>query len=224
MGADSGPGDMAVHALSRVCEILISGEGYPQAIPYLKRLEAIADIPQNRTYAQSNLMKAYFENKQYSEVLEYAQKVLDNPSLNDRIRSDARLMTARAAMETGDATKAREAYALVLETGGREAKAEALYYKAFFEREDGDPEASNASLQELVRDYATYRQWGGKGLIVMALNYDQLDDAFQATYILESVVANFEDFPDIASEAGRELSKIKTREATRNASIKPEGN
>ncbi|MDM9630977.1 tetratricopeptide repeat protein [Robiginitalea aurantiaca] len=224
MVAESGTGEMAEQALTRVCEILISGEGYPQAIPYLKRLEAIADIPQNRTYAQSNLMKAYFENKQYSEVLEYAQKVLDNPSLNDRIRSDARLMTARAAMETGDATKAREAYALVLETGGREAKAEALYYKAFFEREDGDPEASNASLQELVRDYATYRQWGGKGLIVMALNYDQLDDAFQATYILESVVANFEDFPDIASEAGRELSKIKTREATRNASIKPEGN
>lgn len=222
--AESGTGEMAEQSLTRVCEILISSDGYPQALPYLKRLEAIADIPQNRTYAQSNLMKAYFENEQYSEVIDYAQKVLENPSLDDRIRSDARLMTARATLKTGDSQRAREAYAEVLQTGDRESRAEALYYKALFAREDGDPQDSNAALQELVRDYATYREWGGKGLILMALNYDQLDDVFQATYILESVVTNFADYPEIASEAGRELSKIKSREATRNASIKQEGN
>lgn len=222
--AESGTGEMAEQALTRVCEILISDGGSAQALPYLKRLEATADIPQNRTYAQSNLMKAYYENEQYSEVLAYAEKVLDNPSLDKRIRSDARLMTARAAMKTGDSTSAREAYAQVLETGSREARAEALYYKAHFAREDSDPQGSNAALQELVRDYATYREWGGKGLILMALNFDQLDDVFQATYILESVMTNFADYPEITAEAERELLKIKSREAARNASIKPEGN
>jgi hypothetical protein len=133
-------------------------------------------------------------------------------------------MRARAALKTEDANGARAAYAEVLETGGREAKAEALYYKALFAREDGDPEGSNTALQQLVRDYAAYREWGGKGLILMALNFDDLGDVFQATYILESVVSNFEEYPEITREAGGELAKIKGREATRNASVKPEGN
>jgi hypothetical protein len=58
----------------------------------------------------------------------------------------------------------------------------------------------------------------------MALNFDDLGDVFQATYILESVVTNFEQYPEITDEASRELAKIKSREATRNASVKPEGN
>jgi TolA-binding protein len=222
--AESGSGEMAEQSLTRVCEILISEDGYSQALPYLQRLESVADIPQNRTYAQSNLMKAYYENEQYTKVNEYAQRVLENPALDERIRSDARLMRARAALKTKDANGARAAYAEVLEAGGREAKAEALYYKALFAREDGDPEGSNTALQQLVRDYASYREWGGKGLILMALNFDDLGDVFQATYILESVVSNFEEYPEITSEASRELAKIKSREATRNASVKPEGN
>ncbi len=221
--AQSGRGEMAEQSLTRVCEILISAGRYDEAVPYLQRLEQVADIPQNRTYAQSNLMKAFYENEEYSKIAEYAGKVLANPSLDERIRSDARLMTARAAMKTGDPQSARRAYAEVLQTGSRESRAEALYYKAYFAREDGDVEGSNAALQELVRDYASFREWGGKGLVLMALNFDQLDDVFQATYILESVVANFADYPEITAEAGRELAKIKSREASRNASVKSEG-
>jgi TolA-binding protein len=222
--AQSGAGEMAEQSLTRVCEILVSEGSYDEVVPYLQRLEEVADIPQNRTYAQSNLMKAFYGQGDYEKVMEYAGKVLANPSLDERIRSDARLMTARAALKTGDSQSARRAYAEVLRTGGRESRAEALYYKAFFAREDGDPEGSNQALQELVRDYASYREWGGKGLVLMALNFDQLDDVFQATYILESVVANFTDYPEITAEAGRELTRIKSREAARNASVKPEGN
>ena len=35
----------------------------------------------------------------------------------------------------------------------------------------------------------------------MAKNFYALEDAFQATYILESVMENFAEFPDIVAEA-----------------------
>ena len=51
-----------------------------------------------------------------------------------------------------------------------------------------------------------------------------MDDVFQATYILENVVSNFEDFPEITKTAEAELQRIRGREADNNSSMNPEGN
>jgi TolA-binding protein len=222
--ATSGTGEMAEQSLTRVCQILIGQDAYPEAIPFLERLEQVADIPQNRTFAQSNLMRAFFMQEDYQRVLNYAKKVLDNPSLDARIRSDARLMIARAARETGDMETARSRYAELLDTATGETAAEALYYHALFAQQDGDLETSNASVQKLAKEFASYRDWGGRGLILLAQNFDRMDDVFQATYILENVVGNFEDFPEITRTAEAELQRIRAREAEKNSSINPEGN
>ncbi|OYX27977.1 MAG: hypothetical protein B7Z06_02915, partial [Flavobacteriales bacterium 32-35-8] len=63
-----------------------------------------------------------------------------------------------------------------------------------------------------------------KGLVLMAKNFYALKDAFQATYILESVIQNFPEFTDVVSEAKVELSKIKTEESKTNSSVTTEGN
>ncbi|SFR52977.1 TolA-binding protein [Robiginitalea myxolifaciens] len=222
--AESGTGEAAEQALTRVCEILISKNDYPAALPYLLQLEARADIPQNRTFAQSNLMKGYYGQKDYTRTLNYAEKVLSSPGLDDRIRSDARLMIARSAWETGDFQKAKASYQQVLEIATGGTAAEALYFQALFQHREAAFEASNASVQRLAKDYAAYKEWGGKGLVLMAKNFDELDDAFQATYILENVIANFGAYPDLVEEAQKELTRIRAKEAQRNASVDPQGN
>jgi TolA-binding protein len=222
--ADRGGNEYAEQALARVCEILIGTDSYSEAIPYLEQLELTADITQNRTYAQSNLMKGYYEQDNYDRTLLYAEKVLTTKDIDDRIKSDAHIMIARSAMKTSNEDRAEEAYSQVLKIATGVLAAEALYYDAFFKNKQGDFEASNSSVQKLAKDYATYKEWGGKGLILMAKNFDGLQDAFQATYILESVIENFTQYPEIITEAQEVLSKIKIREAERNSSVKPDGN
>ena len=58
----------------------------------------------------------------------------------------------------------------------------------------------------------------------MAKNFYALDDAFQATYILENVIKNFGDFADVVEEAKIELEIIKSKEAQRNSDVIPEEN
>jgi hypothetical protein len=53
----------------------------------------------------------------------------------------------------------------------------------------------------------------------MARNYYGLKDSFQATSILNSVIENFVDFPDIVQEAQTELDTIKTEESKTNSSV-----
>ena len=222
--ADRGASEYAEQSLARVCEIYIGKQDYTAALPFLERLEATADIPQNRTFAQSNLMKGYFGLKNYDQTLAYAEKVLNTPSIDNRIRSDAHIMIARSAIETGDAARAEKAYKEVLKIATGETAAEALYYDAYFKNKAGDHAASNTSVQKLAKDYSAYKKWGGHGLVLMAKNFYALGDAYQATYILESVIANFKQFPDLIAEAETELATIKATEARSNSSVDPDGN
>ena len=222
--AERGTSEYSEQALTRVCEIYVAKANYEGAIPFLEQLEETAEISQNRTFAQSNLMKGYYERKDYQKTLAYAERVLNEDNIDNRIKSDAQIMIARSAIETGNEALAETAFAEVKKIATGEIGAEAWYYDAFFKNRNGDYESSNTSVQKLAKDFAAYKEWGGKGLVIMAKNFYALEDAFQATYILESVIENFSEYPEIVAQANGELSLIKSREAEVNSSINPNGN
>lgn len=206
-------------ALARLSEIHLKKNDFAKAIPVLKRLETDADFPQNITFAQANLMRSYYDQKDYPNAVVYADKVLANPKTDNKVKSDAQIIVARSAIKANDEGKARTAYANLLKIAKGELAAEALYYDAYFKNKDLKYDDSNKSVQKLARDYSGYKYFGAKGLVVMAKNYYGLKDSFQATSILESVIDNFNDYPDVVQEAKTELDIVKTEEAKTNSSI-----
>ncbi|SDH99145.1 tetratricopeptide repeat protein [Winogradskyella thalassocola] len=211
-------------AIVKLTEIYLSTSNWEKAIPVLKRLEQEADYPQNVVYAQSNLMNAYYQTEDYVKAESYAEKVLSNSKLDNKVKSDAKLTIARSAIETGNEAKAKIAYAEVEKIATGSVAAEALFYNGYFKNKAGDYEASNTTIQKLAKDYGSYKLFSAKGLVVMAKNFYALGDAFQATYILESVISNFQDFTEVVSEAKVELNKIKAEEAKTNSSIETDDN
>ncbi|WP_293895281.1 tetratricopeptide repeat protein [Flavobacterium sp.] len=206
-------------SLVRLAEIHLKKDDYAKAVPVLERLETEADFPQNVTFAQANLMRAYYDQKDYANAVIYADKVLANPKTDNKIKSDAQIIVARAAIKVNDEQKARVAYAKLLTIAKGELAAEALYYDAYFKNKDGKYEDSNKTVQKLARDYSGYKYFGAKGLIVMARNYYQLKDNFSATSILDSVIKNFKEFDDVVAEAQTELNMIKGEISKTNSSI-----
>lgn len=211
-------------ALARISELYLAQKDYAQAIGHLERLEQEADFPQNIVFAQTNGMKAHYELKNYAKAVAYAEKVLANEKVDNAIKSDAQVIVARSAMETGDEAKAQSAYQEVGKIATGKLAAEALYYKAYFENKEAKFEASNTSVQQLAKDYSGYKLYGAKGLLLMAKNFYALEDAYQATYILESVINNFTDYPEVVEEAKVELELIKSQEAKTNSSVETDGN
>jgi tetratricopeptide (TPR) repeat protein len=206
-------------SLARLCEIHLKKNDYTNAVPVLKRLETEADFPQNVTFAQANLMRAYYEQKDYANAVVYADKVLANPKTDNKIKSDAQIIVARAAIQVNDEAKARTAYAKLLTIAKGELAAEALYYEAYFKHKDGKFEDSNKTVQKLAKEYSGYKYFGAKGLVIMAKNYYQLKDNFSATSILDSVIKNFTAYPDVVAEAQTELDSIKGEAAKTNSSV-----
>lgn len=207
-------------ALVRLCAIHLKKEDFKSAIPVLKRLEVEAEFPQNITYSQANLMRSYYNNEDFANTVIYAEKVLANDKTDNKVKSDAQIMIARSAIKTGDEAKAKSAYKKLEAMAQGELAAEALYYDAYFKNKEKKYEDSNNVIQKLTKDYSGYKYFAVKGLLVMAKNFYAMNDSFQATYILESIVKNFAEFEDVVIEAKAELVIIKTEEAKRNSSIK----
>ncbi len=211
--------EFSEEALSKLSLIYLEKERWNDAIPLLERLEKEANVSQNIIFAQSNLMKGYYNKNEYEKTVQYAEKVLTNGKIDQIVAEDARIYIARSAIKTGDFVTAEEYYSVLDDTATGELKAETLYYKAFFLNEADAFEDSNKEVQNLIANYSTYKYWGVKSYIVMAKNYYELKDAYQATYILDNIVKNFTQFKDLVEEAKNELSKIKSKEAKTNESI-----
>ena len=205
-------------SLMRLGQIFLKAKEVEKAIVVLSRIETEADLLQNKTFAQANLMKLYYDKKDYANAVVYAEKVLDNPKTEADVRSDAQIVVARSAMETGDEAKAKAGYEK-LATAQGELGAEALYFDAYFKNKGGKFEDSNAVIQQLAKNYSDYKYFGAKGLLLMAANFYALKDSYQATFILESVIKNFTDFPEIVAKAQTDLDAIKAEESKTNSSI-----
>ncbi len=212
-------GEYTEIALTRLSEIILNKKDWSTAISILKRLESESDLPQSIVFAQSNLMNAYYQLDDYSSAVIYAEKVLSNSRIDNNVKSDAQIIIARSAIKTNDENRAKMAYAQVEKIASGELAAEALYFNAYFKNKDREYQASNTVVQKLAKDYSGYKYYGAKGLVLMAKNFYQLKDAYQATYILESVTENFKEFNDVVTEAKDELNRIKIEEAKTNSSI-----
>lgn len=206
-------------ALVRLSQVYLEQANWEKASSVLIRLETEADFPQNIIFAQSNIMKANYQLQNYANAVLYAEKVIANPKIEDAVKSDAQLIIARSAIKTGDENKAKAAYAEVQKIAKGATAAEALFYEAYFINQEKEYAASNKKIQELTKNYSGYKYYAAKGLVLMANNFYELDDSYQATYILEKVIENFSQYDDVVQEAQEALARIKTEEAKRNSSI-----
>lgn len=211
-------------SMVKLSEIYLNKSRWNDALSILERLETSASYPQNVVFAQSNLMNAYYQLKNYNKAVSYAEKVLAKVGGDTKIKNDAQIIIARSAIALDDMIKAKSAYANLEKTASGALAAEAFYYSAFFKNAEGNYEASNTVIQKLAKDYSSYKLYSAKGLVVMAKNYNALNDTFQATYILESVIKNFTEFKDVVAEAQTTLQSIKKTAAKTNASVETEKN
>lgn len=206
-------------SLVRLSEIYNKEKNNEKALATFIRIESEADFPQNVNYAQANLMKVYYETADYKNAEIYANKVLVNTKMEDKIKSDAQIIIARSAIKTNNLSKAQESYSKLQKIATGELAAEALYYDAYFKNLEKKYAQSTEVIQKLAKDYSGYKYFGSKGLIIMAKNFFATGDTFQATYILESVIKNFSSYTEVVEEAKKELAVIKEEAAKTNSSI-----
>ena len=209
-------------SLVRITQALINSDQKSRALSYWKTLDELAQFQENKRYALFNLMQLYFEQKEYSEAISYAERAIELKQLDQKIKWDAYRIIAQSSIKLKNIEKAKGAYAELENAPDASLAVEALYFNANQKHLVHEYEASNLLIERIAKDFGNYPEWGAKSLLLMSQNFYQLDDAFQASFILESILTNFTQFPEIIKQAQLDLENLKSIESKNNSSIKVE--
>jgi len=199
-----------------LAQIYMQNNQWDNAFPLLNKIEHDAVSESNITFAQSNLMRYYAQQKTHPKVLFYVSKVISNSKSNTLAVNDAYLYGARSAVELKNYDLAKRYYQKLEIIGSGKVLAEANYYKALWLFQDKDYVKSNEQVQILASKYQQYKYFGVKGLLLMAQNYHALKDNFQAIFILNNVIENAQEYPDVIKKGELLLQKYESKVKTEN--------
>ena len=206
-------------SLIRISKALINLNRRYEAVSYLNELESIAQFDENKNYALLNLMKIYFDKNEFKLAKKYSKKVINNDFLVERVKWDALYILAKSFEGLSDFNNASDIFKKIEKSPNREYSLEAIFFDANQKHFNRQFEESNLVIQNISKNYSGYPIWSAKSLLLMSKNFYSLNDSFQAIFILETIISNFSQFPNIVSQAKEELEKIKSVEINYNSSI-----
>ena len=216
---DDQPNQYYEQALVRATQILVKQQEQEKAVPLWKQLEAVAVYPENQHYAMFNLMRSYYQFQKLEEAQTKAEEVLKLKNLEVKVKWDAYEILAQTSIALGDSLKAESAFKVLEKAPIDKLAAEAYYFKAHQNHKNKDYEKSNEVIALLSQKFSSQPYWAAKSLLLMAQNFYAVKDAFQATYILESLIENYKQFPEISKEGESLLNQIKEKQAEQNATL-----
>jgi tetratricopeptide (TPR) repeat protein len=206
-------------ALVRVIIILKNNDQQITAIPYMEKLAEISSYKENKRFAILNLMQAYYLNEEHEKTLETIEKVLGLTELTENIKIDALKFKARSSLALLDSLKAGDTYKQLENSSQTLIAAEAIYFRAELLNRKKAYFDSNKLISKIAENGGQAKKWNAKALLLLAKNYFALEDSFQAIFILDSLIDNFENYPEVVQEAQKLKIKYQASLEKSNRSI-----
>lgn len=200
-------------ALKHTAELYLQKKMYDEALKKFHQLDEIAETVEAQLYAKQGLMKSYYSLGEYASAIEQAQLVLNSGRVDESLILELNTFVARAAFLDLDRDLAAEKYTDIVENSQGELKAEAMYHLAYLAFYEGDYTGSKELIFEQSRLLPRYKKWLGKSFIVLAKNYWEEEDVFQATHTLDQLLLNIDD-AEVLKAAKRLKAEILAEENT----------
>lgn len=177
-------------------------KNYDEANYLYNELYTYATLKSNREIAQIGLMRSYFKIGSNTEVLRYANEVLNDENISLEVKGEANFYKAKALFETNKLNQALVVFEEVIaEQPVSKISAEAAYHIALIKYKKGSFEDSKADCFSIKNEYASYTYWVVKTFILLADNYKALDNVFQAKATLQSIINNYDGDQLLLKEA-----------------------
>lgn len=186
---------------------------YTGALKLYTELNDVASKQSNQEIALIGLMRCNFQLKKYDAVINSANSVLANNSINEEVKTEATFYLAKAQLEKKNYNEAQSAFEHIVNTVSiSNIKAESAYSLAYILHKKYLYESSNTACFKIKNEYASYEYWVVKTFVLIADNYVMLDNIFQAKATLQSIVDNYKGDAALLQEAKDKLNKIKDEE------------
>jgi tetratricopeptide (TPR) repeat protein len=192
-------------SISRLADIEYASKNYPNAIRYYLTSLSGARNKKEQALAWNGLMESYYNLSKYDSVLYYADEIINKGGATVNAQNKALLYRGKALYLQGNYDQATDEFLRTVNSAKDENGAEAQYLigEALF-KQNKHKESLDA-LFELNQKFSSYERWRGKAFLLIADNYVEMDEVFQAKATLNSII---ERSPDKASV---EEAKVKLK-------------
>ncbi len=199
------------NALSRAAHIEFRRNNHQEAYALYTRLEETAEIRENLAEARTGQMRSLFRMQRYQDAIAAARRLLTTDRITPDLNQEAQLIIGRSSIQINDLQAASLALERVTSIADNESTAEALYLLALIDYKKGNYESSEKRIFDSVNRLMAYDYWLAKAFLLLADNYLQAGNTFQARNTLQSILDNYEG-EDLRSEARQKLQLINEKE------------
>lgn len=196
-------------SVARKAEIEYLDKDYAAALESFKRLQVVAENPDNKVAARLGVMRCALQVGQQKEALLAANELLKFPKLSPEIEVEARYVRAKAYIDMNQ-EKSSLADLKVLSKDTRTAEgAEAKYLLAQLYYDMKEDKEAEAVLEDFAKNGTPHQYWLARGFILWADIYIRKGDDVQARVYLNSLQNNYKADDDIAGMIENRLAKLK---------------
>ena len=174
-----------------------------------KRLQIVAENPENRQAARLGIMRCALQTGQQKDALLAADELLKEPKLSPELEAEARYVRAKAYIAQKQANKALADLKELSKDTRTVHGAEAKYLLAQLYYDTNDDKNAEKVLMNFIENGTPHQYWLARGFILLADIYIRQGDDFQARQYLTSLQNNYKGDDDIAGMIENRVGKLK---------------
>ncbi|MDD2595036.1 MAG: tetratricopeptide repeat protein [Bacteroidales bacterium] len=210
-----GEGSLAENATNNYAKISYDLEHYSRAIDAYQTLSYIAKTDEMKNIAFAGRMRSYYGNKQYSNALKDAQRIVNSSGISDEDIREAKYIMAKSYLVLGDRDLAKPVFEDLASDYNDAIGAESAYILILDAYDAGD--FPNVEKRVYAFSDAGTRQvyWLAKSFIVLGDSFADREEWEQAKATFESVLKGYKsssDGDDVYDQVKMRINRIKSLE------------
>lgn len=204
-----------ITALLNAADIHLKNKNYRASIACYQKLQDKDLLPSNKETIALGMMRAYYADSNFNSAIIMAQTLLGMDKISNEMIEEAHLVRARSAVSLKDWKLAVQEFEWLSKKSHSERASEALYMLAAIEYLQGNLEAAEKKIFEVLVNI-TYEYWSVKSYILLGDIYAENGNTFQAKHTYLSIIDNY-DGEELRTVA---LNKYNTLLAQEEAAAK----
>ncbi len=192
----------------------IHEKDFDRAFNYYSKMEENAITDDERFEAQIGAMQSAYQINRTEDVYNLAQKVISNSLASPEQEATAYLYLGKIDNDRKNHAKAINYFENVIDLTENELAAEARYQIAFALYMQRDLEGAKQKCLDAYRESSGYPYWVAKSVILLSDILTEQGDTFNAKAVLEGLIENYNEDPELVKIANEKLANLKAMEAS----------
>lgn len=182
------PSPYRVKALQQLGKFELENKNYSEALRYLEPIAQQTRTQVEEVEVLHGILDAHFGLGNYKQAIDIGDKLIALGDILPGMTPKAFLVKGKSQQALNQNAAAEDSYGWLLQEYTTEEAAEALVLLALRYQEKGDFVGSNELIFDYAEGFSAYDHWYGSMFLLLADNYIQLGEVFQAKATLQSIL------------------------------------